>query len=58
MCHPDEVRPLTVREYARIQGFPDYWKFLGSTSQKYSMIGEAMPVEMARNVAIAIKSYL
>ena len=58
LCHPDEVRPLTVREYARIQGFPDYWKFLGSTSQKYSMIGEAMPVEMARNVAIAIKSYL
>ena len=58
MCHPDELRPLTVRECARIQGFPDGWKFVGSTPQKYSMIGEAMPVEMARNIAVAIKSYL
>ena len=58
MCHPDDLRPLTVRECARIQGFPDDWKFVGSMSQKYRMIGEAMPIEMARNIAIAIKPHL
>ena len=58
LCHPDELRPLTVRECARIQGFPDDWKFVGSTSQKYRMIGEAIPIEMAKNIAIAIKSHL
>ena len=45
LCHPDEDRPLTIAEYARIQGFPDDWEFVGSMSQKYRMIGEAVPVE-------------
>ena len=58
LCHPDELRPLTVKEYAKIQGFPDDWKFAGSTQQKYRMIGQAVPVEMARRIAIAIKSFL
>ena len=58
MCHPDELRPLTVRECARIQGFPDDWEFVGSTPQKYRMIGQAVPVEMARSIATAIKSFL
>lgn len=44
MCHPTEDRPLTVREYARIQQFPDDWKFVGTTSQKYKQIGNAVPV--------------
>lgn len=57
MCHPDEVRPLTVRECARIQGFPDSWNFAGTTKQKYRMIGEAVPIEMARAVAAAIKGF-
>lgn len=34
-CHPSETRPLTVREYARIQTFPDSWIFEGSMSQQY-----------------------
>lgn len=57
MCHPDETRPLTVRECARIQGFPDNWKFAGTTKQKYCMIGEAVPIEMAKTVAVAIKKF-
>ena len=28
-CHPEETRPFTTREYARIQSFPDSWKFAG-----------------------------
>lgn len=58
ICHPDEERPLTVREYARVQGFPDSWKFEGSTMQKYRMIGEAVPVELAKAVASAVKKHL
>ena len=58
ICHPDETRPLSVKEYARIQGFPDSWKFVGSTSQKYRMIGEAVPVDFARVIAKTIASFL
>ena len=37
-CHPDETRPFTVREYARIQTFPDNWEFEGSVSQQYKQM--------------------
>lgn len=46
-CHPIETRPLTVREYARIQTFPDNWEFCGSLSSKYKQIGNAVPVNLA-----------
>jgi len=46
-CHPEETRPLTVREYARIQTFPDSWKFIGSVSSQYKQIGNAVPVNLA-----------
>ncbi len=46
-CHPDETRPLTVREYARIQTFPDNWEFMGSLSAQYKQIGNAVPVNLA-----------
>lgn len=46
-CHPIETRPLTVREYARIQTFPDSWEFCGSLSAKYKQIGNAVPVNLA-----------
>lgn len=46
-CHPIETRPLTVREYARIQTFPDTWGFEGSLSSQYKQIGNAVPVNLA-----------
>lgn len=46
-CHPDETRPLKVREYARIQTFPDDWQFVGSLSAQYKQIGNAVPVNLA-----------
>lgn len=55
-CHPDETRPFTVREYARIQSFPDDWKFEGSLSDQYKQIGNAVPVELARRIGVQIVS--
>ncbi len=46
-CHPFETRPLTVREYARIQTFPDDWQFCGSLSSQYKQIGNAVPVNLS-----------
>lgn len=53
-CHPDEIRPFTVREYARIQSFPDEWTFEGSMNEKYKQIGNAVPVEFAKAIGLAI----
>ncbi|MCH8519922.1 MAG: DNA cytosine methyltransferase [Nanoarchaeota archaeon] len=43
-CHPEETRPFTIREYARIQSFPDTWEFKGSISSQYKQIGNAVAV--------------
>lgn len=53
-CHPIEVRPLTIRESARIQSFPDSWDFCGSVSSQYKQIGNAVPVNLAYHVGVAI----
>ena len=57
-CHPDETRPFTVREYARIQTFPDDWDFEGSTAQQYKQIGNAVPVNLAKEVGYSIVKFL
>jgi DNA (cytosine-5)-methyltransferase 1 len=57
-CHPEETRPLTVREYARIQTFPDNWEFTGPITAKYKQIGNAVPVNLAFAVGRAIVQLL
>lgn len=57
-CHPEETRPFTVREYARIQTFPDDWEFAGSLAQQYKQIGNAVPVNLAQEVGYAIVRFL
>ena len=52
-------RRMTIREIARIQGFPDDFKFIyNDTNTAYKMIGNAVPVNLAYEIAIAIKMYL
>lgn len=50
LCHPDELRALSVREYARIQGFPDSWEFKGGLSNQYEQVGNAVPPPLAAAV--------
>lgn len=57
-CHPDETRPFTVREYARIQTFPDNWEFAGSLAQQYKQIGNAVPVNLGQEVGFSIVKFL
>jgi len=53
-CHPGETRPFTVREYARIQSFPDDWRFEGTTTNQYKQIGNAVPVNFAKEIGLSI----
>jgi DNA (cytosine-5)-methyltransferase 1 len=57
-CHPEETRPLTVREYARIQTFPDEWAFIGSLASQYKQIGNAVPVNLGYHIGRAIIAML
>lgn len=52
-------RRMTIREIARIQGFPDDFKFIyEETNNAYKMIGNAVPVNLAYEIAVAIKLFL
>lgn len=57
-CHPLEARPLTIRENARCQTFPDDWQFCGSIGAQYKQVGNAVPVNLAYDIAIKIKEAL
>ena len=57
-CHPDETRPFQVREYARIQTFPDEWKFEGSMNQQYKQIGNAVPVNLSYAIGKSLRTLL
>ena len=56
LCHPKQDRPLSIKEYARIQQFPDDWEFTGTISAKYRQIGNAVPVGLAEAIGKAILS--
>ncbi|MEM0135989.1 MAG: DNA cytosine methyltransferase [Thermoplasmatales archaeon] len=56
--HPEYDRSISVREYARIQGFPDDWLIQGSTGHKYRLIGNAVPVHLSYAVALHVRQLL
>jgi DNA (cytosine-5)-methyltransferase 1 len=53
-CPPEETRPLSVAEYARLQGFPDEWVFCGKMADQYRQIGNAVPVPLGEVVGQAV----
>ena len=57
-CHPVETRPLTVREYARIQTFPDTWEFCGKQTSQYKQIGNAVPVNLGHAIGLSLVKLL
>ena len=54
--HPTKDRVLSVKEYARIQQFPDTWKFAGTIEAQYKQIGNAVPVGLAEQIGLAVIS--
>ena len=46
LCHPDAIRPLSVHECARLQGFSDDWTFAGAMNHQYMQVGNAVPVQL------------
>lgn len=54
LIHPKELRPLSIEEYSRIQGFPDDWKFMGNISSIYKQIGNAVPIKLSEAICKTI----
>lgn len=55
LCHPEEVRALSLQECAAVQEFPDDWEFEGTLQNRYTQVGNAVPVvlgEVAANVIV------
>lgn len=57
-CHPLESRPFTIRENARCQCFPDDWEFCGGLGSQYKQVGNAVPVNLAYDIALKIREAL
>ena len=56
--HPKEDRPITIREAARIQTFPDSYVIVGSNVQAAKQVGNAVPAELARNIGVKLLELL
>jgi DNA (cytosine-5)-methyltransferase 1 len=58
LAHPDELRPLSVEEYKRIQEFPDDWYIAGDILDQYKQIGNAVPISLGYAIGKQIRSAL
>lgn len=58
LCHPTQTRALSVREYARIQEFPDDWVFCGKLADKYTQIGNAVPTRLGSIAGLVVAETL
>ena len=58
LCHPEELRPLSIEEYRRIQGFPDQWELCGNLESQYRQIGNAVPILFGKAVGLAIIEHM
>lgn len=56
--HPEQDRTITIREAARLQGFPDRFVFHGDRSSQYDQVGNAVPVQLAQAIAAEVRRCL
>ena len=56
--HPDEDRPLSIQEVMRCQGFPDDWRIMGSVAERYTQVGNAVPVQLSLEIGRCIAATL
>lgn len=54
VLHPEQDRVLTLREFARLQGFPDYYRFCGTVKERYCQVGNAVAVSVSRALGYAL----
>lgn len=57
LCHPSESRPISVREAAALQGFPENWKITGAMNAQYTQVGNAVPVHLGAAIGQAILAH-
>ena len=57
LAHPQENRPLSIQEYARVQTFPDDWIFEGKLVDRYRQIGNAVPVKFGEAIGRHLRAY-
>ena len=58
LCHPSKLRPLSVEEYAVLQQFPKSWQFAGSVRQRYTLIGNAVPLGLGKSIGLMLRSVM
>ena len=58
LCHPEELRALSIKEYCRIQEFPDDWVVCGSIQEQYTQIGNAVPTRLGYISGVIIAAAL
>lgn len=57
LAHPEELRPLSIQEYKRVQEFPDSWELQGPLVQQYKQIGNAVPIPLGKAVGELLKAH-
>ncbi len=58
LCHPTELRALTLKEYAQIQEFPCGWEFRGTPSEQYAQVGNAVPTRLGKVAGEVVAKHL
>ena len=58
LCHPEELRVLTLRECAVVQEFPPDWTFAGTPAEQYAQVGNAVPVRLGVVAGSMIAQFL
>jgi DNA (cytosine-5)-methyltransferase 1 len=56
--HPEQNRTITIREAARLQGFPDSFTFYGDRSSQYDQVGNAVPAQLAEAIGTEVRRCL